>query len=108
MSFVREEGYSLEQGLESVGKGWAELIREAFSLMPSGVKIVQVKEKFGALRIYADNINPAYQWILDSIEDQSLKTCEDCGKEGSTKGSRGWIRCLCRGCREAYEAKREA
>ena len=45
-------GYDLETGLESVGRGWQDLVRRAFDALPEGHTIVQVKEKFGSLRIY--------------------------------------------------------
>lgn len=52
--FVIDCGYDLPLALASVGPGWAELVREGFaSVSPLG-RIVQVKKKFGQLRIYPE------------------------------------------------------
>ena len=57
MSFVKYKGYTREDALASVGAGWAGLINRVYDVLESikgTVKIVQVKEKFGGLRIYTD------------------------------------------------------
>lgn len=48
-------------GLASVGPGWADLVRRAFEALPEGHMIVQVKEKFGSLRIYFEPNETAYE-----------------------------------------------
>ena len=88
-------GYTLEQGLASVGDGWHDLVRGFFQACDdAGVAVSQVKEKFGALRIYTDGA-PEYIWDLaNELEVKSTKVCEDCGKRGKPR-SGGWIRTLC-------------
>ncbi len=104
MSFVRETGYTLEQGLESVGKGWAALVRTAFSEKPDAIKIVQVKEKFGMLRIYAEPLGDAfggfsrYEGCLSALEELSAHICENCGRAGESARKGNWIKTLCKEC----------
>jgi hypothetical protein len=88
-------GYDLEQALASVGPGWAELVRAFFQACEdAGVEIVQVKEKFGGLRMYTGN-TPEHIWdLIADIERKSYKTCEDCGKRGKLRAG-GWVRTLC-------------
>ena len=88
-------GYSLEQGLASVGEGWHDLVRGFFQACEdAGVAVTQVKEKFGGLRIYTDG-SPEYIWDLaNELEARSYKTCEDCGKHGKPRAG-GWVRTLC-------------
>lgn len=77
------------------GDGWEPLIRRlSEKLEPLGVRAVQVKEKFGGLRFYIDNGSPeAYQAIREA-EEESLQTCETCGKPGVPREG-GWTLTLC-------------
>lgn len=56
--------------------------------------IVQVKEKFGSLRFYADNVSPEMYSYINFAEAMSGVTCEDCGAPGKARTG-GWIRTLC-------------
>ena len=75
------------------GDGWYDLIDNICSaimdLHPSDkVCFAQIKEKFGALRIY------------DCAEQSSMKICEDCGVcENVTTDGKSWIKSLCPVCR---------
>jgi hypothetical protein len=98
---VYHEGYDLELGLESVGKGWSPLIREAFEKKPDNCTIVQVKEKFGTLRIYYDiggdieyTDDPEYHKLINRLVSESGKICERCGQPGSLRNL-SWIQTLC-------------
>jgi hypothetical protein len=98
-------GYDRDLAKRSVGEGWAGLIDEIFdmkeALKLTNVRIVQVKEKFAALRIYidlytfeeSDPLHKFEQFIIDA-ERRSLKICEMCGKPGAVRG-RGWYYTSC-------------
>jgi hypothetical protein len=94
-STYNPRGYDLETGLASVGRGWADLVRRAFEALPEGQMIVQVKEKFGSLRIYFEPNQTAYQELLDELAATSLTTCEVCGGSGRLRKDRYWQRTLC-------------
>ena len=78
------------------GFGWVDIIKPLIEeAKEKGIKVKQIKEKFGSLRFYVDR-----EGMYDSIrkaENKSEITCENCGKEGSLK-RKGWIKCLCKEC----------
>lgn len=86
---------------------------------PPKIKLVQVKEKYGTLRVYTsvyDDETPSdeilqklednsyerslksvysrYDFAVDYAEYLSSKTCEICGEDGKLVGS-SWLRTLC-------------
>lgn len=71
------------------------------------VTIAQVKEKFGSLRFYIDteNVdkseNEKIHDLINKVEEESLKICEDCGEPGerSYKGTGTWIKTICEKCK---------
>ena len=83
------KGYTREMGLTSVGKGWAPLINRVFDKLETikgSIKIVQVKEKWGGLRIYTDYSNKELDKVIYDAEKESLEICEVCGKPGKLRG----------------------
>lgn len=101
-------GYDETMALESVGPGWSDIVREALAVVEGRGRLVQVKEKFGGLRLYADS-NPelsldddgAMRTALAAIERRSLTQCEQCGAPGSLMARRHWYRTLCLSCAAA-------
>lgn len=55
---------------------------------------VQVKEKFGTLRFYANNCTETHNKLINFAELMSAVTCEVCGSRGKVREG-GWLRCLC-------------
>jgi len=60
-------------------------------------RIMDLKEKFGALRLYVNYGSKELYNIIDKYESLSYKTCIKCGKP-ATKYSEGWICPYCDGC----------
>lgn len=60
------------------------------------VGIIEIKEKFGGLRVAVDNaiLEEVYALIRE-YEDTSYITCEVCGAKGTYRGSLSWKRTLC-------------
>lgn len=100
-----------------VGDGWFDLIYECSAKLEAinntitdptqYIKAAQVKEKFGGLRFYIDHGTTDAFKIIEEAEAKSDVTCEDCGKPGNSKGSRGWITTLCAEHREEDNKRRE-
>ena len=102
---VQLTGYTRDEAKQAVGKGWASLLDELFDVldtMQAPPKIIQVKEKWGGLRVYdsgvyltdTDNPDAEFERVLRDIERRSFTICETCGEQGVLrKGS--WIRTLC-------------
>lgn len=94
------------------GAGWENLIQNALAQLVQispGMRVSQIKEKFGGLRLYAypeegiseDDYNRFYA-VIRTAEDQSYTTCEDCGSREATLGSqRGYYRTTCAAHRSA-------
>ena len=90
--------------------GWALAFGEQFlSDMDSAIKtlsqeeqgsfaILQIKEKFGILRVYVNFRNKNIQNVLDTYEDISEKTCIRCGSSATHTTTCGWIIPLCDNC----------
>lgn len=89
------------RGFFSVGDGWLPFIMNLIvELIDNGWngEIFQVKEKFGSLRFYTNELSQNCHDIIRKYEDISSKTCEECGKDGKpTTGD--WINILCDKCR---------
>lgn len=60
-------------------------------------RIVQLKEKFGGIRLYSNFASDELYDIIDKYEQISYKTCGVCGKP-ATKISKGWIYPYCDDC----------
>lgn len=69
-------------------------LEEAIKDLPS---FLQIKEKFGTLRIYTGGATPEVQGAIAVAELLSAVTCEHCGCKG-TRWNIGWIHTLCRPC----------
>ena len=89
--------WSRENVLECVGPGWYTLVNrlidDLFGLGWDG-ELHQIKEKFGGLRFY---IGAASDEVFDRIldaENESYKTCEQCGQPGKLRGD-GWMYTAC-------------
>jgi hypothetical protein len=103
------EGYTREEALASVEPGWAGLINQvwdatlAFEKQHSlTVRVQQVKEKFGGLRIYAHFVEEVSRedqdWLRAEIamaETASLALCEECGAPGEQDVQDYWALTLC-------------
>lgn len=60
-------------------------------------RIDQLKEKFGAMRLYPNIYGKALNTVINKYEKISAKTCCRCGKP-ATKISTGWILPWCDDC----------
>lgn len=96
------------------GDGWEPLIRAlCSSLMWDGSDfknnhvrqnpptVVQVKEKFGTLRFYANSVTEKDDHLISFAEYLSGTVCEECGATVRvTQSKGGWIRTRCLECHQ--------
>jgi hypothetical protein len=99
------------------GDGWANLLERTFEKIQLELdcnpdpefKLVQVKQKYAGLRIYANSATDAIYDIISAAEAESYYICEKCGavsdaKRGNPDESpffrdiHGWYSTLCDGC----------
>ncbi len=89
------------------GMGWLDLIDETLQKLDALLKdydmdeeepcnVVDVKEKFGGLRIYVwgDYPHEAFFDVIQEAESRSFTICEDCGQTGKRRPG-SYIRTLC-------------
>lgn len=67
-------------------------------------QIMQIKEKYGTLRLYSSFSTPGMGDIIRKYTDLSERTCIDCGKP-ATKISLGWISPWCDDCAGNFNGK---
>jgi hypothetical protein len=89
------------------GDGWYGIIDAVCAVITGHAKQnsktadfrwTQIKEKFGALRLY--HFGGADDYIVGALqmaESLSSRTCETCGKPGTRRGG-GWVVTLCDDC----------
>jgi len=89
---------------ETFEGGWSKLVgalEEVRALYnattPNPIVIHQIKEKFGGLRYYTGAAPEWFLTLIDAVEEMSLRTCEECGEQGRTRG-KGWVKTLCAPC----------
>jgi hypothetical protein len=70
------------------------LVAEFEQTTGSQFEILQVKEKFGGLRIHVNHANDAILQRIETAIQESLHTCEICGQPG-TLYENSWIKTLC-------------
>jgi len=92
------------------GNGWFHVMNAAFKVAEHpGAILLQVKEKFGGLRLYwmgpgppdfpvlTDEEANRIRTALDTAEDRSYQVCENCGAPGKVRRG-GWVYTLCDRC----------
>lgn len=87
-----------------IGPGWDKIVLDLdadLSEMDPDYTIHQVKEKFGGLRYYTAHkskqdpeLMARWQARIMQAENESFKTCEECGEPGVLRDS-GWIKTRC-------------
>ena len=93
------------------GKGWYNIIDDLCQKITDHCKetkqelpqFVQVKEKFGLLRIYTDGSDDHIYDLIHEAEEASAQVCERCGSKENVTSEGGWILTLCKECREKKE-----
>lgn len=88
------------------GNGWFELLWQISThleavlvALPEGERAsyvpTNVKEKVGELRFYMTRYTPEMMRAIRWAEEQSIRTCEECGKPGARLEAAGVIRRRC-------------
>lgn len=84
-----------------VDVGWHPIVeRLVADLAQMNGHVVQIKEKFGELRVYLAEFNPVWEARVEQAVLEASTTCEVCGVQGEqvTLGNRPgscWIKTLC-------------
>ena len=95
-----ERGSAWSMDHVSCGRGWRALIQRVFMIAESDpdVRVGQVKEKWGSLRIYLDypDEKPVLALAVRAARKESESTCEACGEPGDlAQLPPHWVKALC-------------
>ena len=107
--FSRADETERSPGYPTVGDGWQVLVEKAVARIADAVarqrrgavKISQVKEKFGGLRVYVQYkslpgpVRKEVREAVEAAEDRSWCTCEICGAVGRLYDSDGTLTTRC-------------
>lgn len=112
-----------ETWLQSVPEGWQPMFLEmcqnivkaceAHNYPATKVTFLQVKEKFGALRVYwhlegdenhSKDLYDKIDALIENAEQRSYNMCHVCGKEADWH-STGWVLPYCDACARAWNAR---
>jgi len=84
------------------GEGWRglvdRLVQKAFD---ENFCILQVKEKFGLLRIYVTLYTEELSAFIQDLENESSKICEECGSTDGVTTMGDWLKTYCKKCRNS-------
>ena len=94
------------QGYPECNEGWHDLLDRACVRIENAldvgdsVRITEIKEKYGTLRIYWSGRLPReaaakVDEVVDLAKARSACTCEICGVEGRRYNNRGWLATAC-------------
>lgn len=87
-----------------IGEGWMSLVIELLDKIQhlvdnnpeySGLQVIQVKEKYGSLRVYLNYYYKEIEDIIDEYEEKSCYICEECGEKGEIRNINNWYTALC-------------
>ena len=93
-------------GIET-GKGWGDVVLSFLPKLSKIVKenniedfrIVQIKEKFGTLRVYTrGDTSEGIKELISEMEDICDYTCDKCGSKEGKLRTNGWVRVRCDEC----------
>lgn len=88
-----------EYSEKDVGPGWRDIVTPLIERAKrEGVRINQIKEKFGGLRFYVGAVSTDFRAEIDAAERKSTETCDVCGKPASTRNEEWWIKTRCDEC----------
>lgn len=99
--------HPIQFGFE-IEDGWYWLLENLFEYLTNyqesnfedneKIKITQIKEKYGTLRVYYDGGNEVTDGMVWFAEHLSSKLCERCGSNHNIIRTEGWIKYLCKSC----------
>ena len=80
--------------------GWKSIIDEFLDKLiildpKKELRIFQIKEKFGALRLYVNTSDKAVNALIQEYEEMSSGICEVCGNPGQLLVKSSWYKTRC-------------
>jgi hypothetical protein len=82
----------------NISNGWLGIVQRLFeTLIKLGwdKSFINVKEKFGGMSIFLDNLPENGFYFIVEAERETFSVCEVCGELGEQHRIKGWIYTLC-------------
>ena len=90
------------------GNGWKDLLTPIIDYVneynkdkkeEEKIEFMQIKEKYGGLRVYTNFGTKELFDLIEKAEDESYNVCEDCGsREDVGMRESGWLTTMCLEC----------
>ena len=97
-SMFKQKKTRKEKIYDALGRIWSKVVARKtwLKVFPPDIKIEQIKEKFGTLRIYLNYSDERVYGMVDLAECLSSTTCELTGKDGQLcwRGKWRWYKTL--------------
>ena len=104
---VRNMGVDFRKGWSGILEGLFTKMRQEVTKGAAQPDILQIKEKFGGLRVYISSGNDKMHEFIREAEKASFRTCEICGDLGLACTSKsGWLKTLCKKHMEEFDYER--
>ena len=109
-----DKGPILERNELNIGNGLLGIVQRLFEVLIKlgwDKSFVNVKEKFGGMSIFLDNLpENGFHFVIEA-ERETFQVCEVCGEPGEQNTINGWVYTLCDEHRDEklyveYEGKR--
>ena len=81
-----------------IGNGWLGIVQRLFEVLIKlgwDKSFINVKEKFGGMSIFLDNLPENGFHFVAEAEKETFQVCEVCGEPGEQHKINGWIYTLC-------------
>lgn len=91
-------GVELPPGWNHILRTLIECLELQLAALPKArwYSVMQVKEKFGALRVYlTEAAGDEAHGCIEFAERLSQRTCQECGCPAARRSKHGWISTLC-------------
>jgi hypothetical protein len=96
--FHKHKSPLLERRNFPVGNGWLGILQRLFEVLISmgwNKDFLNVKQKFGGMSIFLDNLpKNGFHFVIEA-EKESFNVCEVCGEPGSKHQINSWVHTLC-------------
>jgi hypothetical protein len=93
-----DKGPILKRNEFNVNNGWLGIVQRLFEVLIKlgwDKSFINVKEKFGGMSIFLDNLpENGFHFVVES-EKETFQVCEVCGEPGEQNTINGWVYTLC-------------
>jgi hypothetical protein len=84
--------------LDHLPTGWRPIFRHLVTQLAAldpNLRVVQAKQKFGALRVYLDRYNERAETLIAAAEKDTRCACEECGAPARLTVANDYYATLC-------------